>query len=78
MAYKLLIIREEAKRKELDSTFPFDWRVMFVGQKIEPGIQGPFELIVVACEMYTPKDWQWYHAVVKYLRSNDRAPLWTN
>lgn len=78
MAYKLLIVRDQGKRGEIDTALPSDWRVMYVGQKVEKGAQGPFELILVGCEMYTQRDWLWYYDVLRELRSNKREPLWTN
>jgi len=80
VSYKLLIIRDEKKKTDIDAALPTGWRVMFVGEKIRPGDQGPFETIVCGCEMYTAADWAWYYAVVQNLRvkGSTKDPLWTN
>jgi len=80
VSYKLLIVRDAAKKGAIDAALPSDWRVLAVGDEIKPGIQGPFEVIICGCEMYSQDDWTWYHTVVKNLRtkSNPKDPLWTN
>lgn len=79
MNLKLMIIRgDEAKRGEVDANLPADWRVIALGNKIIPGVQGPFDTIICACELYTEEEWIWYHTVVKYLSANkSKKPIWT-
>lgn len=79
MSYKLMIIRgDEAKRTEVDTYLPADWRVMYVGQKIMKDVHGPFNTIICACELYTDKEWIWYHTLVQNLSENkSKKPIWT-
>ena len=78
MDLKLLIIRDPSKKVEIDSALPADWRVYAVGDKFDKG-NGPFKIVICACELYTPSDWQWYYAVLKYLvKDQSYKSLWTN
>ena len=79
MNMKLLIVRDASKKSAIDATLGADWRVYAVGDKIDPKLHGPFTVIVCACELYTPDDWGWYYAVLKYLvKDQSYKPLWTN
>lgn len=76
---KLLIIRDAARKPAIDAALPVGWNVMAVGDKISPSVQGPYEEMICACELYTTPDWQWYHTVIKHLmKDKTKQPLWTN